>query len=258
MKKIIFFITILCIISCNNTSQPKDVTFDLNIKDNKLISESTILRVKHNDYIKLSIKSNKNTQIHIHGYDIEKKITSENAELIEFKANATGRFNITIHTDETEHHSHSKSHSHNKQEDSKCEYQFPMNNTDSPSVNINIYKGENPDTYIIDPNILNFTLVSDKEKTLYDSKNNNIGHWHLYINGKLKSMYYEKSIVLNKKEFDSGENTIKVILSSLNHCEYNISDTATLEIQSKDNHNDHSHQDNSDEIQLAILEVIPN
>ena len=39
------------------------------------------------------------------------------------------------------------------------------------SINIDIYTGENPDTYIIDPNILNFTLVSDKEKTLYDSKN---------------------------------------------------------------------------------------
>ncbi len=110
MKKIILFIIILCVISCNTTNQPKEVNFDLNIKNNKLINQSTTLRVNHNDYIKLNINSDQKTQIHIHGYDIEKQTTPGNAELIEFQANATGRFNITIHTDETEHNSHSKDH----------------------------------------------------------------------------------------------------------------------------------------------------
>ncbi|MFL2763648.1 MAG: hypothetical protein ACJ0A6_01375 [Dehalococcoidia bacterium] len=110
MKKIILFIIILCVISCNTTNQPKEVNFDLNIKNNKLINQSTTLRVNHNDYIKLNINSDQKTQIHIHGYDIEKKISPENTELIGFKANATGRFNITIHTDKTEHNSHSKDH----------------------------------------------------------------------------------------------------------------------------------------------------
>ena len=254
----IILVIIIFTISCNSSYVPKEVYFDITVNNNDLTNEPKTLKVKHNDYIKLNIQSDEITSIHIHGYDIEKEITPDKVELIEFKASATGRFDITIHKDTNHNNSHSHSHSHNEQEDAKCEHEFPMNNTDSPSINIDIFTGENPDTYIIDPNILNFTLVSDKEKTLYDSKNNNIGHWHLYINGKLKSMYYEKSAILNKKEFDSGENVIKVILSSLNHCEYNISDTTTLEIKSKDHNDDHSHHDDSDEIQLAILEVTPN
>ena len=119
MKRFILILfTILTIIACNNGSEIKDISFNLNIIDKELINDSNIFKVEHKDFVNLKITTNKDLKIHIHGYDIEKEITTDEPALIEFQAKATGRFNITIHPDEDNHssHSHSKSDSNEDEE----------------------------------------------------------------------------------------------------------------------------------------------
>jgi FtsP/CotA-like multicopper oxidase with cupredoxin domain len=56
-----------------------------------------LIRVYQGDSVVLRWTSDRPTTLHLHGYDIEKRIAPDAASELGFKANATGRFPIEIH-----------------------------------------------------------------------------------------------------------------------------------------------------------------
>lgn len=74
--------------------------------------------VSKGDTVRLVFTSNDRVMLHLHGYDIEKTVPAEGSAVIEFLANATGRFNITAHgssqvkSHENHHASEKNSHDH--------------------------------------------------------------------------------------------------------------------------------------------------
>ena len=59
--------------------------------------ETKQIVVQKGDKVKLVISSLSPRKIHLHGYDIERTVPSNEEIYIEFEANATGRFQITSH-----------------------------------------------------------------------------------------------------------------------------------------------------------------
>ncbi len=77
-------------------------TFELSIKDKKLVSGPSIIKVNHSDTVVLRVKSDDVEELHLHGYDksvdLEKKKTSE----LKFTAALTGRFPFELEKSKTE------------------------------------------------------------------------------------------------------------------------------------------------------------
>jgi len=214
------------------------------------------IKVKHKQDVKIIVKSDADGTFHIHGYNVEKELVSGEKSEISLISNATGRFPIGFHASDSK-----SEHAHDHEEHDKCAYKFPVGSPDTPVIKINITQGQNPETLIINPNITNFKLASKPEEEDDHSKHNmdmqenqNIGHWHLYINNELKGMYYDETATI--EGLDSGENIIKVVLSSLTHCEYDITAETTIEIEG--DLNTHEEYEEHEEQIIGNFIVEPN
>ena len=74
-----------------------EVAFALRIENGHVPENMRLIRVKRNDVVKLQWTSDRPMTIHLHGYDIEKDITSGTATDMVFTARATGRFTVEPH-----------------------------------------------------------------------------------------------------------------------------------------------------------------
>ena len=86
--------------------------FDITINSGELTGDMDILRIKKNENVTLNFSSDSDITVHLHGYDIEKTVSSGNDQTMEFKANATGRFVITSHKNKTGHEDHGSHSGH--------------------------------------------------------------------------------------------------------------------------------------------------
>ena len=86
--------------------------FDIGISSGELVGDEGTLRIKKNENVRLNFSSDTEITVHLHGYDIEKTVFSGNDQVMEFKANATGRFAITSHKNETGHQDHGSHSAH--------------------------------------------------------------------------------------------------------------------------------------------------
>jgi hypothetical protein len=73
-----------------------ELTFDFHIERGQL-AESKVVRVKQGDAVKLRWNTDRSIILHLHGYDIEKKVEPGIPGVMEFVAHATGRFPIEVH-----------------------------------------------------------------------------------------------------------------------------------------------------------------
>jgi hypothetical protein len=82
-----------------------ELTFDF---ERGQVTESTqVIRVKQGDVVKLRWHTDRSIILHLHGYDIERKIEPGAIGVMEFAANATGRFPVEVHrSPEAGGHSH--------------------------------------------------------------------------------------------------------------------------------------------------------
>ncbi len=69
----------------------------LRIKDQKIAGASRTIRVTQGDMVHLRFMSDEATDLHLHGYDIEKLAKPGAPAAFSFKATAVGRFPITSH-----------------------------------------------------------------------------------------------------------------------------------------------------------------
>jgi hypothetical protein len=89
--------------------QGAELTFDLKIEKGKVAQNMRLIRVKQGDAVRLRWTTDRPIVLHLHGYDIEKKVDPGAVEEMAFEARATGRFPVE------EHHSNAKGgHSHSE------------------------------------------------------------------------------------------------------------------------------------------------
>ena len=78
-------------------AQTQEVTFDLKIEKGRVAQNMRLIRVEQGAAVKLRWTSDRPIVLHLHGYDIEKKIELGSVTEMVFEARATGRFLIEEH-----------------------------------------------------------------------------------------------------------------------------------------------------------------
>ena len=74
-----------------------ELTFELRIERGQLPPAKRLIRVKQGDVVKLRWSSDRPIALHLHGYDIERKIEPGVVAEMTFTARATGRFPVAEH-----------------------------------------------------------------------------------------------------------------------------------------------------------------
>jgi hypothetical protein len=74
-----------------------ELTFDLKIEGGRLPDAMQRIRVTEGDVVKLRWTSDHPLILHLHGYDIEKRVVPGTVTELAFTADATGRFPVHIH-----------------------------------------------------------------------------------------------------------------------------------------------------------------
>jgi hypothetical protein len=74
-----------------------ELTFDLKIQGGRVPQNMRLVRVKQGDAVKLRWTSDKPIVLHLHGYDIERKVEPGTVSEMAFVARATGRFSVEEH-----------------------------------------------------------------------------------------------------------------------------------------------------------------
>jgi translation initiation factor IF-1 len=78
-------------------AQAEALTFDLNVERGRVPQNMRLIRVKQGDTVTLRWRTDRPVLLHLHGYDIEKRIEPGAVAELAFTARATGRFPIHVH-----------------------------------------------------------------------------------------------------------------------------------------------------------------
>ena len=78
-------------------AQTQELTFDLKIEHGAVPANMRLIRVKQGDAVKLRWSSDRPITLHLHGYDIERKVVPGKVAEMAFTANVTGRFPVEEH-----------------------------------------------------------------------------------------------------------------------------------------------------------------
>jgi hypothetical protein len=74
-----------------------ELTFDFHIERGRVTESTQVMRIKQGDVVKLRWHTDRSIILHLHGYDIERKVEPDTVGLMEFVAYATGRFPVEVH-----------------------------------------------------------------------------------------------------------------------------------------------------------------
>lgn len=85
----------LSLVGAPATAQPRSI--DLLISNGALPADQQLVTVAQGDEVTLRLTSDKPAEVHLHGYDIEEKLSPGIAVAQRFTAQATGRFPIELH-----------------------------------------------------------------------------------------------------------------------------------------------------------------
>lgn len=84
------------------TPTPSQTLINIIIKDGKLVSGPETTQVKEGDKVSLNIVSDKDLEVHLHGYDKSVELKANAPGSIDFTADQTGRFIYEIEDTSTE------------------------------------------------------------------------------------------------------------------------------------------------------------
>jgi hypothetical protein len=82
-------------------AQAQELTFDLKVEHGAVPANMKLIRVKQGDAVKLRWSSDRPITLHLHGYDIERKVVPGKVTEMAFTANVTGRFPVEEHLADT-------------------------------------------------------------------------------------------------------------------------------------------------------------
>src|SRR5215813_1406909 len=98
----------LCLAALVVAAPSAEVTYALRIENGHVSENMRLIRVAQGDVVKLQWSADKPSTVHLHGYDIEKRVTPGATTELTFTARATGRFPVNLHGSaaETAGHGH--------------------------------------------------------------------------------------------------------------------------------------------------------
>ena len=91
----------LLLITAGAPALAGELTFDIKIEHGRVPDTMRLIRVNEGDVVKLRWTSDQPLILHLHGYDIEKRIAAGAVTVLAFTAYATGRFPIHVHAQGT-------------------------------------------------------------------------------------------------------------------------------------------------------------
>lgn len=87
----------LTLAACGRGGEVVQKEFPLTLRERALPAEQQVIRVRQGDEVLLRWRTDEPASVHLHGYDIEKRIRPDSPVTMWFVAQATGRFPITLH-----------------------------------------------------------------------------------------------------------------------------------------------------------------
>jgi len=90
-------LALLLIIVGSLAAGAAELIFDIKIEKGRIPDTMRLMRVHEGDVVTLRWTSDRPLVLHLHGYDIEKRVAAEGVTELKFTAYATGRFPIEIH-----------------------------------------------------------------------------------------------------------------------------------------------------------------
>jgi hypothetical protein len=88
----------LALIAAGSAGAPAaELTFDIKIERGRVPDTMRLIRISEGDVVTLRWTSDQPLVLHLHGYDVEKRIVAGAVTELAFTAYATGRFPIYIH-----------------------------------------------------------------------------------------------------------------------------------------------------------------
>jgi hypothetical protein len=81
----------------STVARADEMLFDLRITNGRVQQELRRIRVKQGDLVKLRWITDRAIALHLHGYDIERKVEPGTVAEMSFTATATGRFSVSVH-----------------------------------------------------------------------------------------------------------------------------------------------------------------
>ena len=87
----------LLLITTGSPALAAELTFDIKIERGRVPDRMRLIRVNEGDVVKLRLTSDQSIVLHLHGYDIEKRVAAGAITELAFTAYATGRFPIHVH-----------------------------------------------------------------------------------------------------------------------------------------------------------------
>lgn len=78
-------------------ARAEELTFDLKVERGRVAPDQRLIRVKQGDVVRLRWSTDRTMDLHLHGYDVEKRIEPGSVSELTFTARATGRFSVEVH-----------------------------------------------------------------------------------------------------------------------------------------------------------------
>lgn len=72
-------------------------SFDLNIEQRRVVGDVKTIKVRQGNTVVVRWRSDVKVELHLHGYDVETKVTPGSTAEMRFEAYATGRYPVTVH-----------------------------------------------------------------------------------------------------------------------------------------------------------------
>ena len=183
--------------------EPQELSFAMNIEGGQLTGES-LVTVNQDDAVTLNWTSDLPVLVHLHGYDIELALQPGITEPMTLVADATGRFNITVHSIDSVHlHASGET----------CRASVPEGQP-QPSVSIAAAESRTEGDVFIEVDVENLVIEPGR------------GHWRLTMDGVDYGMYSRSSVTLPVE--GAGERVLKATLADANHCLFDASDSTTV------------------------------
>ena len=84
------------------SQKPPRMEFTLNVAGGRLVSGPAVLQVARGTEVVIRIRSDRADQLHLHGYDLERRIDPDEPAELRFVALRTGRFPYELHRSNVE------------------------------------------------------------------------------------------------------------------------------------------------------------
>lgn len=100
---------VACLLVAAAPAGAAERVFDLDVRAGKVADERRHIRVTQGDTVRLRWRSDRPIVVHLHGYDIERRVEPGAVAEMSFEATATGRFSVSEHGHGADGHRHGPS-----------------------------------------------------------------------------------------------------------------------------------------------------